>query len=686
MKILFKNLEFQTTDAGRIVLAKHHLLPITPDIETMDTFVGIELAGGPTTGANEQCFAGASYDLRYVNHKIEGNTLTILQRSTVLEVCSVFRGYDNTNAIRVSHTIKNISAQDICLEWANTLNLEFSQNPVEEKRNWYLHKFTNTRYAEVQPVVKNFFEMGITCRFSIFREYNVGNMSSRIDVPQALIENRVNGQHFMFQMESFSSWFYQVGISRNRYYLHIGGPNQQFHAWNKYLAPGATYQTISVAFCIGSGLNDVLAEITRYRRSIIKPHAADSTLPVIFNEYMHCTGLDPYEARTLAMAPTMAKLGCKYYVIDCGWHSDAPGDYWEMYKSFGNWFECRKRFPRGLKFIADYLNGLGMKFGLWIEPEVVGTENQEMIDFYGPDCFFMRNGQKVGDRVNYLLDFRHPKVIQTMTEAFDRMVNEYGVEYIKYDGAPCCYLGTDKDATSLGDGLEQIMQAFLDWTQKMMERYPHVIFEDCSGGAQRMDYKALSMFQMVSTSDQTDYSFYPYIVGNVFWAVLPEQAGVWAYPIENKMYDAQDEAATNAKVTKEHIVLNMLNAMLGRFHMASRLHLLDDEKQALIQEAVEVYNKITPHKLQAVPYLPKGYSFVDDTFVAVGLKTEQKVYLGVWNLNGQRKISLPLPELNIKNVSVAYPQSLPTQFAFSTNSLTVEFSEDEQARLFEIEL
>ncbi len=528
--------------------------------------------------------------------------------------------------------------------------------------------------------------MGITCRYSIFREYNVGNMSSRIDVPQAIIENRKTGRFFMFQMESHSSWFYQVGIQKNRYYLHVGGPNQQFHAWNKFLAPGAAYTTTSVAFCSGQGLNAVLAEMTRYRRNIIKKHPADQDLPVVFNEYMHCTGLDPYEARTQLMAPTMAELGCKYYVIDSGWHSDVPGDYWTMYKHFGTWFESKRRFPKGLRHTAEYIKSLGMKFGLWIEPEVVGTENQEMIEFYGPECFFTRNGQKVGDRVNYLLDFRHPKVIKTMTEAFDRMVNEYGVEYIKYDGAPCCYLGTDKDSTSLGDGLEQVMQAFLNWTQQMMERYPNVIFEDCSGGAQRMDYKFLSMFQMVSTSDQTDYALYPYIVGNVFSAVLPEQAGVWAYPVENALYDKDNEAATNAKVSHEHIVINMLNAMLGRFHMASRLHLLDADKKALIKEAVEVYNRMTPDKLQSVPYLPKGYTYVDDTFVAVGLQTAQKVYLGVWNLNGQRHVTLPLPDITVKDVSVAYPKSLQTQFSFDSSSVTVDFTEDEQARLFEIEL
>ncbi len=156
MEFKFKELFFQVTSEGRVALTQHHLTPEALDAQGLDAFLGIELAGGLTTGTNEQAFPQASYDLRYVGHEIKGDTLTLLQRSSKLEVLSTFVGYNNTNAIRLWHTIKNISEQEVCLEWANTLTLEFSQHPVEEKRDWLLHKFTNTRYAEVQPVVKSF--------------------------------------------------------------------------------------------------------------------------------------------------------------------------------------------------------------------------------------------------------------------------------------------------------------------------------------------------------------------------------------------------------------------------------------------------------------------------------------------------------------------------------------------------
>ena len=124
----------------------------------------------------------------------------------------------------------------------------------------------------------------------------------------------------------------------------------------------------------------------------------------------------------------------------------------------------------------------------------------------------------------------------------------------------------------------------------------------------------------------------------------------------------------------------MVNSLLGR------IHLLSEDKQALIKEGIEVYNRITPEKLRAVPYLPKGYTMFGDKFVASGLKTDEKVYLAVWNLKGLRTVKLDLPEIKAADIKVAYPSSLETRFSFDETSLTVNFTEDEQARFFEITL
>lgn len=237
-----------------------------------------------------------------------------------------------------------------------------------------------------------------------------------------------------------------------------------------------------------------------------------------------------------------------------------------------------------------------------------------------------------------------------------------------------------------GTALEDAYTAFTEWSAEMMRRHPQVIFEDCFGGGERMDYKALSLFHLISTSDQTDFLHYPYITANIFASVLPEQAGVWSYPVDFELFDPDAPEKTNERVSCERVVLNMVNAVLGRIHLASRIHLLDGEKKALIREGVDFYNSIAEEKLRAVPYLPLGYAKFGDTTVSVGLQTEDKLYLAVWNLRGERSVTIPLSELCVKAVSVAYPQALATDFTFTEQSLTVNFTEDEQARIFEISL
>ena len=134
------------------------------------------------------------------------------------------------------------------------------------------------------------------------------------------------------------------------------------------------------------------------------------------------------------------------------------------------------------------------------------------------------------------------------------------------------------------------------------------------------------------------------------------------------------------------MVVNMVNALLGRIHLASRVNLLSERKQQLIREGVALYNRITPDKLQSVPYLPIGYSRFGDTLVCSGIRTERKLYLAVWNLHGERHAEIPLPEIRVRSARVAYPENMETRYDCTEDLLTVDFTADEQARLFEMEI
>ena len=688
MDIKFGGLTFSINSSGKIFLNDFYGF----NSDNKGVFCEVDVPGGTTSGT--LCLRGSecAKSLKYCSHNIENGVLTVVQANDIFELISVFESYSDTGAIRVTQKLKNISKKAQCIELLGTLGLYFGEKGGADCKDWFFHKFTNYRYSEGMPTVQSFSDCGLYYVYGSMHIENLGNHSAHEYLPQGIIEHRPSGKFLMFGIESYSDWRYEISVTQGKYCLQLGGATKRYHDWQYELVPGEVLESVSASICYGKSVNEVIAEMTRYRRHLRPTCASDKHLPSIYNEYMHYSWDDPYASVTSKTAPAVAKSGCEYYIIDCGWQA-APtpkgADTTDIvYRLFGTWYENTDRFPGGIKETAKLVKSLGMKFGLWIAPEVVGVNNKEMLDYYDDECFFTRNGVKLRNSTGYLLDYRNPKVYDYMSRAIDRMVNEYGCDYIKFDGCLHAGAGTEVDSFSLGDGLVRAMDAFLDWTKDMMERYPNVLFEDCAGGGQRIDYKALSMFHLLSTSDQMRYDHYPYIVGNIFCSVLPEQAGVWSYPVDSALYDENNEAATDGKVSRERVVINMVNSILGRIHLASRIQLLSEEKQALIKEGVDYYNSITEDKLNAVPYLPKGYTDFGDTFVSCGLKTEKKIYLAVWNLNGDRSVKLPLPEVKAESVKVAYPCRQMGDFGVTleNGTLDIVFGEDEQARIIEITL
>ena len=681
MEIRFGNLRFVVNDEGMIGLVEFLGYENDYSDKTLKKFQfpQFDIAGGNLSGSFVQSNSLQTKALRYISHSIEADTLSIVQRNALFEVTSFFKSYDDANALRVSQSFKNISDTEQELITANTLGLRFGKGGIPaEHRDWFFHRFSNARYHESSPCVRSFYDLGFYKSNGYFNMSNNGNVSALYNVPQGIIENRKSSDFYMFQIEAYSSWQAELSAVDGSYDLQLGGANQWYHLWTKRLEPNESYISTPVALCHGKSLNEVIKNMTLYRRHIKADCVADRNLPSIYNEYMHFSWDSPNEKRAMEMASVVASTGCEYYVIDCGWHDSADYGTTEMYRHFGSWYEDRGRFPNGIKAVSDEMHRHGLKFGLWIAPEVVGCKNEKMLAYYDDDCFIKKSGKKVFNGTGYLLNYKNPKVRAYMTETIDRMVNEYGCDYIKFDGCP--------NPGLVGGELYEYIDAFTDWSYEMTKRHPEVIFEDCAGGGLRTDYKALSIFSLISTSDQIDYREYPYITGNIFASVLPEQAAVWSYPINDETFKNTATEELDGAITKEIVVINMMNAVLGRIHLASRLQLLSAEKMALVKEGVDFYKSITQDKLSSVPYFPKGYAKFADTLVAVGLKCEKAVYLGVWNLHGDRHVQIDLPEIEAKSARVCYPKSLETKYELKNNRLIIDFSEDEQGRIFKIEL
>lgn len=657
------------------------------------TINGFPFVEAQVSGENKDSHLGAKMicssqgaKLRYVSHRLDGDKLVVTQRSDNLQAVTtfVFGAYDGYSA-QTAYT--NIGNETLTLEETSAFVLG-GFAAVRDSEKTTLYTFNQSHHHECQPVANTLAALGFTDdspnsqRRIAFA--NVGSWSTKEQLPQGIID--ANGKWLMFQIESNNSWYYEISDFDGKFYLYLGGKNLAFNGWQKHLLPKQTYVTDKVAVCFGDSLDGVLGEMTKYRRTIAAKCTPDENLPTIFNEYMHLSWDCPTEENTRKIAPTVAKLGVKYYVIDCGWHNEEDGK--TVYPYVGQWKESKARFPHGVRVTTDYIRSLGMRAGLWIEPEIVGKDCTEMLSYYDDECFIRRNGKKVCVMGRYFLDFRNAKVVKYMSETIRRMVEDYGADYIKMDYNEDVGIGTDVMSDSFGEGLEQCAAAYLAWADDMCVRFPQTLFETCSSGGMRMDYQTLAHFSVVSTSDQTHYDKYPYIACNVLSAVLPEQAAVWSYPVGsdyviNGVF-APDKQWIADNVGDEQVVMNMVNSFLGRMHLASHLEMLPERQLALVQEGVAYFDELSAVKHTALPCFPNGFTQFEAPCVASGFMSGDKLYLAVWNLSEDNLTMEIQVGKQYSSVICAYPQNNELSFELSDGTLTVHFTQKNQARFFEL--
>ena len=328
-----------------------------------------------------------------------------------------------------------------------------------------------------------------------------GSFSTGTYLPMGLLKRNDGTDTWLWQIEHNGSWRWEIGDFKDSIYLAAGGPTGVDHDCKQTLRFNESFTTVPVACCRVSsgGIEAAFSALTDYRRAIRNPHGDNEKLPIIFNDYMNCLMGDPDEDKIQALLDPVVRAGAEYFVIDAGWYAD-DSNWWD---DVGLWEPSRKRFPSGFKTLLDKIRAKGLIPGLWLEPEVVGVRStvaKTLLD----DAFFQECGQRVLERGRFQLDYRHPEVRKHMSAVIHNLVANYGAGYFKFDYNIEVIQGTDTHTTSSGMAHLEHQRAYLSWVQGLLAQYPGLVIENCSSGAQRMDYAMLSVHPLQSTSDQQD--------------------------------------------------------------------------------------------------------------------------------------------------------------------------------------
>jgi alpha-galactosidase len=260
------------------------------------------------------------------------------------------------------------------------------------------------------------------------------------------------------------------------------------------LRPGESFTTpVSAGMFSGDGFGATSRAWHRYTRRIMP--ASGETRPVLYNSW-EATGFDLDEANQVALAERAAAIGCELFVMDDGWFGRRVDDT----AGLGDWTPNPDRFPNGLGPLVERITALGMRFGIWVEPEMVNPDS----DLYRahPDWVYASDGYPRHELRNQLiLDVGRPDVAAWLHGWLDALLRGHDIAFVKWD--------MNRPVTDPGPGA-QWAQRHAEGVYAILDRlrrdHPGVRFESCASGGGRVDLGILARTDQVWPSDNTDAS------------------------------------------------------------------------------------------------------------------------------------------------------------------------------------
>ncbi|MEV0286447.1 glycoside hydrolase family 36 protein [Kribbella sp. NPDC050820] len=626
-------LTFALDDDGpvRLIGVREASQPDGGETDPSQPLVEVSAVGhGLAASHSRQAGTSLGQKLRYVRHEETDAMLRIIQEepNTGLRVTSVFEA---RAGVRAWSEASMSGTGSLKLTFLSSLvvglvsidaDLYSAANTWMAENRWSVQSLRSAALADIDRDPHHHVARSRQAVTSI------GSWSTGERLPLGALIGRTTPYAIGWQIEHNGPWHYELGENERGGYLLLSGPTDQEHQWSVTLTAGRPFTTVPVSLVAGTDLDSVFGALTRQRRAIRHRRPIDDRMPVVFNDYMNTLMGDPTTEKLLPLIDAAAEVGADYFCIDAGWYAD--GDWWN---TVGAWQPSTTRFPNGLAEVIDRIHSRGMVPGLWLEPEVIGVRSplaRELPD----DSFLSRRGVRVAQSGRYLLDLRSTAARKHLDDTVDRLVGDFGVGFFKFDNNTTTGPGTDKDGRSLGHGLLEHNRALLSWLDGLHERHPELLIENCASGAMRMDYAMLSRLHLQSTSDQEHPLLYAPITAAAPTAVLPEQAGHWAYPISGS--------------TEEEFVFALVNGIPGRLYLSGHLDRMTPSELDLVRSALAAHRVLLDELDSLVPAWPLGLPEWTDEWLALSLSGPNVSYLALWHrAPGPAAITLPVPRSTI---------------------------------------
>lgn len=308
------------------------------------------------------------------------------------------------------------------------------------------------------------------------------------------------GEVYAFSLIYSGNFLAQVEVTPHELTRVTMGIHPEMFSWE--LKTGEAFQTPEVVMVYsGKGLNGMSQTFHRlYRTRLARGKWRDKARPILLNNW-EATYFDFNEEKILTIAKKAKEAGVELFVLDDGWFGARNDDY----RGLGDWYVNLNKLPHGIKGLSEKIEDMGLKFGLWVELEMVNKDS----DLYRahPDWIIStpERFESLARHQN-VLDFSRKEVVDAIYDMIAPIIRESKISYIKWDMNR--YITEPYSRGALPGEQGKMMHKYIlgvyDLYTRLTTEFPHILFESCASGGARFDPAMLAFAPQAWTSDDTD--------------------------------------------------------------------------------------------------------------------------------------------------------------------------------------
>ena len=579
-----------------------------------------------TAFAVENADGSMSCDLRYKSHVIldgkynleglpavyaseeEAQTLEILMEDPVtgVKVVLLYGVLPAQDIITRSVCVKNESSGKIYLNKIESASLDFLYGDYELLTFYGRHAME--RNVQRVPVVHGTQKIG-SVRGTSSHQYN----PMMILAEKETTEDKGNCYAMSFVYSGcFQGEVLKDQLNQTRMMLGL-----QEEAFRYPLEAGEMFQAPEVILSYSSeGMNRLSQNLHHcIRQHICRGKYKEEIRPILINSweaaYFDFTGDTIYE-----LAKAAKEVNIDMLVMDDGWFGKRDDDN----SGLGDWFVNEKKLGGTLGNLIKRINDLGVKFGIWIEPEMVSEDS----DLYRkhPDWALTVPGRNpVRSRNQLVLDFSRKEVVDEIYDQICKVLDQGNIEYVKWDmnrSLMDVYSSVTRDQ---GRVLHDYVLGLYDFLERLVQRYPNLLIEGCSGGGGRFDAGMMYYTPQIWCSDNTD----------AIDRLRIQYGTSFGYPVS--VVGSHVSAVPNHQTgRKTPLHTRGVVAMSGTFGYELNLMKLSEEEKQEIREQIAEYKRYAPIIQNGLYYRlsnPTTEEICAWEFVHTDEKEQSKVLLNI---------------------------------------------------------